>query len=196
MIELTEIKTTDPWGVLRQQINEMQAEIMADQPIIGACLNPTVNLYNNLGQLTGAITASNMQKCFLSALIFPENNGCFVADIIGHCEWNGSGGSNIIPVGQYTKFVIDIPTVQKPDGTAYTSFLTPSHLGLPHHAKDPAQQFYIGVSGTNLTGGNYTSPFEGAYIETNANTPSTLNVVVTTRVPITVTSNSIIALNF
>ena len=40
MIKLTNIKPTDTIKQLRGQINTMQNEIMADQPFVGALVNP------------------------------------------------------------------------------------------------------------------------------------------------------------
>ena len=127
MIKLTNIETTDPIRKLRGQINAMQNEIMDNQPMIGACLNPTVNLYFGT-TLVGEVTGSHMSHCYLSALIFPENNGCFVAGIIGHCAW----GSDDILECTFNQLTINIPAIKAPNGTTYTSFLTPEHLGLPH----------------------------------------------------------------
>lgn len=195
MIKLTNITVTDTVGQLRGQINTMQNEIMADQPMIGRCLNPTVNLYMN-EQLAGAITASDMQACWLSALIFPENNECFVAGIIGHCKWLGEGTNVIPPDVMFNKLVIDIPTIQAPNGTNYTSFLPPSHLSLPYNLSGTTQQFFIGVNGMHRIKRTYTSPFDTACIETDANMPNTLNVAVTSAYGISATTDSVLTLNF
>lgn len=193
MIELANIKTTDTLGQLRGQVNTMQNEIMHDQPMIGACLNPTVNLYSGTS-LVGAVTASNMSSCYLSALIFPENNGCFVAGIIGHCEWGSE-----IPECTFDKLTIDIPSIKAPNGTIYTSFLPPEHLGLPHREPTTGLQEYpIGFNSTFKHNTEQKNPFIYAYIETSINTPSTLNISLHTlpAVPVDMTEVDNLYLNF
>ena len=194
MIELTNIKTTDTFVQLRTQINTMQNEIVADQPIIGACLNPTVNLYS--GQtLVGAVTASHMNGCYLSALIFPENNGCFVAGIIGRCTW----GSGDIPECTFDELTIDIPSIKAPNGTIYTSFLTPEHLGLPHReGPTDTQEYFIGFNSVFKHNTELKNPFISAYLETSINTPSTLNISLQTlsNAPVTYTEVDSLYLNF
>lgn len=195
MIKLTNIKTTDTLRQLRGQINAMQNEIMADQPMIGACLNPTVNLYSG-PTLVGAVTASNMGSCYLSALIFPENNGCFVAGIIGHCEWDG--GSEI-PECTFNKLTIDIPSIKAPNGTIHTSFLPPEHFGLPHREpQNGLQEYPIGFNSTFKHGTELKNPFIGAYIETSTNTPSTLNISLETLTgfPVDMAETDTLYLNF
>ena len=196
MIEIKQIKATDKLGNIRPLINTALGEIQQDQPMIGHCLNPTVNLYKD-GQLAGAITASDMQACWLSALIFPENNGCFVADIIGRCEWLGEGANVITPGIPFNKLVIDIPAIQAPNSNTYTSFLPPSHLHLPHNLSGTTQQFFIGVNGARFDKvGSPFAPFNAAYIETDTNAPNTLNITVTSKTNIAMLADSVLVLNF
>lgn len=198
MIELTNINATDTVGQLRGQINTMQNEIMADQPMIGRCRNPTVNLYDEDNILVGTITAETMIDCHLSAIIFPENNGCFVADIIGHCHWSGRG-PDAMPNVAFTKLVIDVPSIKSPNGTIYTNFLTPRHMwGL----EASANTFYIGVNSTLCISDQNrdittTHPFAQAYIETSENEPSTLNIIAKSEpLEITVPTTGTLYLNF
>lgn len=85
MIELTNIKTTDTVKQLRGQINTMQNEIMADQPFVGALVNPSINYYSYDGDnytLVATNTAIEVDSS-LTALCFPEGNGVFVAGVWG-----------------------------------------------------------------------------------------------------------------
>lgn len=194
MIELTNIEKTDPIRKLRRQINTMQNEIMANQPMIGTCLHPTVNLYFG-PHLVGEVTASHMSHCYLSALIFPENNGCFVAGIIGHCEWDGGD----IPECTFNQLTINIPAIKAPNGTTYTSFLTPEHLGLPYRVVDfGLQEYFIGFNSTFKHNTEMKNPFIRAYVETSINDPGTLNISLQTLdpAPIDFTEVNSLYLNF
>lgn len=195
MIELEQIKATDKLGNIRPLINTALNEIQQDQPMIGKCLNPTVNLYNG-PTLTGSITATNMQKCYLSALIFPENNGCFVAGIIGHCEW---AGDTEIPECTFTTLTINIPAVKAPNGTTYTSFLTPAHLELPYQSgQNGTEKYFIGFNSSLDQNAELKNPFIYACIETSINVPSTFNVALQTLTPkpVTISETTHLYLNF
>lgn len=175
MIELEQIKKTDPIKSLRGQLNTAFSEIQSDQPFIGRCLNPTINLYYG-SNLVGAVTASGMTECFLSALVFPENNGCFVADIIGRGRW--LSGDDGLPSVTFNKLVIDIPSIQLSNGTKYTSFVTPDHLALNYIADGTKQQMPIGCSTMMRMGSKANAVVNTCAIETDSATPTTLNVVI------------------
>lgn len=175
MIELEQIKKTDPLKSLRRQLNTAFSEIQSDQPFIGRCLNPTVNLYRG-PSLVGAITASNMSECFLAALVFPENNGCFVADIIGRGRWIAQDGE--LPDDTFNRLVIDIPSIQLANGIKYTSFVTPDRLALKYIADGTRQQLPIGCSTVMRIGASANAIVNTCAIETDSATPTTLNIVI------------------
>lgn len=123
MIELTNIKTTDKIRQLRGQINDMQNEIMADQPFVGLCQNISINFYH-LDNLVESVTASSLETEKLYALCFPESNGVFVANVWGSINVDPS------PLNPWTKAIIDIPAVKLPTRDAVVAtFVPPSHFG-------------------------------------------------------------------
>lgn len=131
MIELTNIKATDTVGELRKQINTMQNEIMADQPMIGVAVNPSINFFNN-GKLVSAITASKIANERIYALCFPESNGIFVAKFYGTIKFVPDEDA------QANAFTIDVPSIKIPtrDSTIST-FVPPAHFGFLHDDKAP-----------------------------------------------------------
>nr|DAL21696.1 MAG TPA_asm: hypothetical protein [Caudoviricetes sp.] len=172
MIELTNIKATDTVGQLRGQINTMQNEIMADQPMIGACINPSVDLYNR-NTLVSSVTAQNVTN-YLNAVILPENNGCFVLGFTGVIQFRSLATE--APV--VDRISIDIPAIKAVNASAsYTSFLTPDHLGLKHQVVGTEYFRYINCQYRHVTEtGQATVPLYVAYINTSKNSPGTLNI--------------------
>lgn len=174
MIELTNIAVTDTVGKLRGQINTMQHEIMADQPMIGACINPSVDLYNS-NTLVSSVTAQNVTN-YLNAVILPENNGCFVLGFTGVIQFRSLATEAPI----VNRIVIDIPAIKAANASApYTSFLTPDHLGLKHQVVGTEYYRYINcryehVQETGLA----TVPQYVASINTSKNSPGTLNIAL------------------
>jgi hypothetical protein len=136
MIELTNIKTTDILGKLRGQINTMQNEIMADQPFVGALVNPSINYYMAEGDnatLTGTNTASTV-KSYLTALCFPESNGVFVAGVWGMIQ--ATAEPQFVGTDHdYSHVVIDVPAIKLATlDTSLSTFVSCEHLGLPSSA--------------------------------------------------------------
>lgn len=174
MIELTNITVTDTVGQLRGQINTMQNEIMADQPMIGACLNPSVNLYNQ-GALVSSVTASDVIN-YLNAVILPEKNGYFVLDFIGAIQFR----SLVTQAPAVDKIVIDIPAIKAANASAScTSFLTPDHLGLNHEVIDNEYISFINCQYVHLVNqSSVTVPAYVTHISTSKNSPGTLNIVL------------------
>ena len=130
MIKLTHIKPTDPVRKLRSQINNMQYEIMDNQPFVGLCQNISINFYN-VDTLVESVTASSLMDEKLYALCFPESNGVFVAKV-----W-GSITVNEAPLTPWTKAIIDIPAVKLPTRDAVVAtFVPPSHFGF-NRSGDP-----------------------------------------------------------
>lgn len=132
MIELTNFKATDTVGQLRRQINTMQNEIMADQPFIGAPVNPSINYYKQeeiKASLVATSTASTV-KHNLMALCFPENNGVFVAAVWGNVYLT-SAPQYVVPGTQFDTVIIDIPAIKLTTrDTSISTFVSCEHLGL------------------------------------------------------------------
>lgn len=187
MIELANIKATNTVGQLRGQINAMQNEIMADQPMIGTAVNPSINYYaaskisiSGSGTmwedaaLIGTSTASQVSSN-LVFLCFPENNGVFIANVWGAisltAEPTFTGSSTVFRFA-----VVDIPAIKiaTRDSTIAT-FVTCEHIGLPASANitnlltgvvnKPIMQLR-GAGGTDMLGNNT----RGLYIEQGDNT--------------------------
>lgn len=146
MIELANIKTTAQMWQLRGLINTMQNEIMADQPMVGTAVNPSINYYaaskpsvSGSGTmwedaaLIGTSTASQVSSN-LVFLCFPENNGVFIANVWGAisltAEPTFTGSSTVFRFA-----VVDIPAIKiaTRDSTIAT-FVTCEHIGLPTSA--------------------------------------------------------------
>lgn len=137
MIELTNIKATDTVGQLRGQINRMQNEIMADQPTIGACVNPNVYLYNK-DTLAYSLVFGNGQdyqkyvKNYLNAVILPntKNTGCFLVGFKGQLQFRVPANKASI----VDKIVVTIPSIRGITAAnarySYDKFITPGSLGL------------------------------------------------------------------
>lgn len=133
MIELTNIKPTDRIKQLRGQINTMQNEIMADQPFVGALVNPSINYYSFDGDnytLVATNTAIEVQSS-LTALCFPESNGVFVAGVWGMIKVAAEPhyvGSD----RDYLLVAISVPAIKLATMTDNIStFVSCEHLGLP-----------------------------------------------------------------
>lgn len=176
MIELTNIKATDTIGQLRGQINTMQNEIMADQPMIGACSNPSIDLYNN-ATLVSSIPAPNIAN-YLNAVILPsrKNNGCFVLGFTGAIQFRRP--SNVSAV--VDKIAIHITKIKAANARdSYTRFLTPDYLGLNNMVMESTYYTYINCQYAHMTeSGQATVPKYVSSIEIDANSPGTLNIII------------------
>lgn len=133
MIKLTNIKPTDRIKQLRGQINTMQNEIMADQPFVGALVNPSINYYSYDGD-AATLVATNSAievESSLTALCFPESNGVFVASVWGMIKafaephYVGSDRG-------YMLVSISVPAIKLATmSTNISTFVSCRHLGLP-----------------------------------------------------------------
>lgn len=139
MIELTNIKSTDKFKLLRGQINEMQNEIMANQPFVGALVNPSINYYSFYGDnytLVATNTAIEVESS-LTALCFPESNGVFVAGVWGMIKVTAEPhyvGSD----RDYMLVSISVPAIKLATMTDNISTFVPcDHLGLPSVGQIP-----------------------------------------------------------
>ena len=113
MIKLTNIKPTDTIKQLRGQINTMQNEIMADQPFVGALVNPSINYYAYDGDnytLVATNTAIEV-TCGLTALCFPESNGVFVAGVWGMIKADAEP-HYVGPDRTYMLVAISVPAIK------------------------------------------------------------------------------------
>lgn len=175
MIELTNIKATDTIGQLRGQINTMQNEIMADQPMIGACSNPSVDLYNN-ATLVSSIPAHNIAN-YLNAVILPsrKNNGCFVLGFTGSIQFRPPTSASIV-----NKIAIHITKIKAANARdSYTTFLTPNYLGLNSMAMDTAYYTYINCQYIHMTKSvQATVPKYESSIEIDMNSLGPLNIII------------------
>lgn len=132
MIELTNIKTTDKIRQLRGQINDMQKEIMANQPFVGKLVSPSIKYYSFDGDdytLVATNTAIEVESR-LTALCFPESNGVFVAGVWGNikamAEPNYVGSNR-----NYRLVAISVPAIKLATmSTNISTFVSCNHLGL------------------------------------------------------------------
>lgn len=136
MIELEQIKKTDPIKSLRGQLNTAFNEIVTDQPFVGQVINPSIDLFavDSLGKPTqvGAIRAGTLSKYPLYALCFPESNGVYIATLYG-C-FNGMAIS-VETTSEPHMAVIDIPTIKLPTREGNISTFVPaSHFGFTQYA--------------------------------------------------------------
>lgn len=175
MIELEQIKKTDPIKSLRGQLNTAFSEIVADQPMVGACLNPSVGLYNASGALLASVTASNVMNG-LNAVVLPEKNGCFVLGFTGLIQFDRSGMAT--DANTVNKIVVDIPAIKAANASApYTSFLTPDHLGLNASNDEGNYSVYVNALYQQYAKGIVASlPPYVTSVVTSKNTPGTLNI--------------------
>lgn len=131
MIELEQIKQTDPIKSLRGQLNTAFGEIVADQCLVAKCANISAELKFG-STLKASVTASKVTNT-VNALVFPENNGVYIARLFGRCLLNVSGlDVSGIDINNIT---IDIPAIQiaRPNAdnmATINTFVPPSHLGL------------------------------------------------------------------
>lgn len=139
MIELTNIKPTDRVKQLRGQINTMQNEIMANQPFVGALVNPSINYYSTDGEnatLVATNAASSVESSLI-ALCFPEGNGVFVAGVWGAIkaltepQYVGSDRGYVLV--SISVHAIKLATM--PDNIS--TFVSCEHLGLPNVGNIP-----------------------------------------------------------
>ena len=141
MIKLTNIKPTDTIKQLRGQINTMQNEIMADQPFVGALVNPSLNYYAYDGDnytLVATNTAIEV-TCGLTALCFPESNGVFVAGVWGMIKADAEP-HYVGPDRTYMLVAISVPAIKLATmSTNASKFVSCKHLGLP--SLDPIPGF-------------------------------------------------------
>lgn len=133
MIELTNIKRTDKFKLLRGQINTMQNEIMADQPFVGTLVNPSINYYSFDGDnytLVATNTAIEVTSR-LTALCFPESNGVFVAGVWGMIKVDAEPHYVDSDIG-YNLVAISVPAIKLATmSTNISTFVSCDHLGLP-----------------------------------------------------------------
>lgn len=176
MIELEQIKKTDPIKMLRGQLNTAFNEIVADQPMMGACLNPSMTFYLN-DTLVGSVTAAYVTN-HLSALVLPENNGCYVAAFHGSIWCLGTQISGAR--GTFNQIKVDIPAIKCANASAsYTTFLTPKHLGLPCDENGDIYVTYIGcdiqLSVKRILA---TLPLHTCGVLTNSSSTNTLEIAI------------------
>lgn len=176
MIELEQIKKTDPIKMLRGQLNTAFNEIQSDQPLVGTCMNPSVNIYDEHHRLVQAVTASNVSN-YLRALILPENNGAYVYSVKGNIDFSIN-----VSESAYDMFEIcvDVPAI-KAAGKTYSTFVSPSHLGLPHVDPNPSEvttdeaEYMLGrIIFYNADQSEFKHPT--FYAVTNANTPNMFEI--------------------
>lgn len=174
MIELEQIKKTDPIKSLRGQLNTAFSEIVADQCFVAKCANISAELkYGNT--LKASVTASKVINT-VNALVFPENNGVYVAKLSGKCALTVSGldasGASI------NNITIDIPAVQiaRPNAdnmATINTFVLPSHLGLNYGINATQQQT---SQMALITHGAYADPiFTSGVIHTYSDNANTLD---------------------
>lgn len=176
MIELEQIKKTDHIKSLRGQLNTAFSEIVADQPMVGVCINPSVNVYDEKHRLVQAAPASDVRN-YLRALILPENNGAYVYSVKGYIDFSinvSASADNIYEI------CVDIPAI-KAAGKTFSTFVSPSHLGLPHIDPNPAEvttdeaEYMLGrVIFYNADQPEFNRP--KFYTVTNANTPNMFEI--------------------
>ena len=136
MIELTNIKTTDKFKLLRRQINTMQNEIMANQPFVGALVNPSINYYSTDGKNSTlfATSAASTVKSSLTALCFPESDGVFVAGVWGMIQITEEPQFVGPQLDNQTDVVsvISVPAIHMATmPTNISTFISCDQLGLP-----------------------------------------------------------------
>jgi hypothetical protein len=173
MIELTDIKATDTVGQLRRQINSVQKEIMHNQPMIGACVNPSVYLFNNK-TLVYQLPSQNVTN-YLNAVILPKRktDECFVVGLTGQIHF-------LIPANEaaiVNKILINIQEISgiisADMSFSYRKFTTPDSLGLNHKVDGQEYLMYQICRHTHITKeGQETVPTYMANI-TTSHTPST-----------------------
>lgn len=177
MIELTNIKATDTVGQLLGQINTMQNEIIYNQPMIGACVNPNVYLYNNK-TLVYDLTAQNVTN-YLNAVIFPSHKKyeCFVVGLTGLIQF-------LIPANvaaTVNKIKISVQsisgTITADKSYSYKKFITPDRLGLNHKVDGTAYLMHQICRYTHITEeGQATVPPYMADISTSKKYPNSLDI--------------------
>lgn len=124
MIELTNIKTTDKFRLLRGQINTMQNEIMADQPFVGLCNNIEIKAYNG-NYIESTIPASSLDNHKLYALCLPKGDEVLVAKVFGRIQFKFPRTIT------FTRIQIDIPSIKLPTrATKISNFIAPGDVGL------------------------------------------------------------------
>lgn len=139
MINLTNIKTTDTVRQLRGQINAMQNEIMANQPFVGALVNPSINYYSIDGENATlvATNAASGVKSSLTALCFPDRNGVFVAGVWGMIQATAEP-QYVSSDRDYTLVEISVPAIKLATMTDNIStFVSCDQLGLPRVEQIP-----------------------------------------------------------
>lgn len=176
MIELEQIKKTDPIKSLRGQLNTAFNEIQSDQPLVGMCMNPSVNIYDEHHRLVQAVTASNVSN-YLRALILPENNGAYVYSVKGYIAFSINVTAS---ASDMYEICVDVPAIKAADKT-YSTFVSPSHLGLPHVDPNPAEvttdeaEYMLGrVIFYDVDQMEFKHP--SFYTVTNANTPNMFEI--------------------
>lgn len=186
MIELTNIKATDTVGQLRGQINTMQEEIIYNQPMIGACVNPSVYLYNDktlVYYITNDNAADYQENVtnYLNAVILPSDmkHECFVVGFTGLI--NFIVPANVAAV--VSKIVIDIQSIKgiitADKSYSYSRFITPDRLGLNHKVDGTAYLMHQICRYTHITKeGQATVPPYMADIGTSKKYPNSLDITL------------------
>lgn len=124
MIKLTNIKTTDMIKRLRGQINEMQNEIMDDQPFVGLCQDIAIKAYNG-NSIASTINASSLDNPMLYALCLPKGDAVLVAKVFGRIQFKFPRATT------FTRIQIDIPSVKLATRSDKISkFIEPGIVGL------------------------------------------------------------------
>lgn len=160
MIDIEQLKVTDTLGSTRGNINAAYDEIMRHQPFIGHLRNPSVNLLNH-GSLVGSVTASKVSSS-LTAIVLPENNGCYPCCVMGQLKFTVGDGSQYKAI-DFDRLDIDIPVVHTAvggplSGTTYTTFATPNDLQLPSPLACPKVVVIDENTGTVTSTEPYESP--------------------------------------
>lgn len=183
MIELTHITATDTMGQLRGQINRMQNEIMTDQPMIGACINPSIYLYHmdTLEYSFKPDYGTNYKNVtnYLNAVILPNTKGneCFVVGFTGVIQF-------LVPANEaakVNKIKIRIPSISGITAAntsySYRKFITPDRLGLNHKVNYTEYLSYTNCRYMHITKeGQVTVPPYTASISTFSDTPKVLQI--------------------
>lgn len=176
MIELEQVKKTDPIKMLRGQLNTAFNEIQSDQPLVGMCMNPSVNIYDDHHRLVQAVTASNVNN-YLRALILPENNGAYVYSVKGNIDFSINVSDS---AHDMFEICVNVPAI-KAAGKTYSTFVSPSHLGLPYVNPNPGQvtadeaEYMLGrIIFYNADQSEFKHPT--FYAVTNANMPNMFEI--------------------
>lgn len=133
MIKLTKVMNTDKLGQLQGILNTAFNKIMANQPFVGALVDPSIKYYSIDGEnatLVATNTASAV-KSELTALCFPDSNGVFVAGVWGRILITAEP-QYVGPDRGYALVVISVPAIKLATmPTNMSTFVSCNNLGLP-----------------------------------------------------------------